>query len=60
MESVKARMAALYNIDREDHLRVSHKNTEVARLYKEFLGAPLGHLSHELLHTHYHKREVML
>jgi iron only hydrogenase large subunit-like protein len=53
-------MAALYNIDREDHLRVSHKNTEVARLYKEFLGAPLGHLSHELLHTHYHKREVML
>jgi iron only hydrogenase large subunit-like protein len=59
MESVKARMAALYTIDREDHLRVSHKNAEVQRLYKEFLGAPLGHLSHELLHTHYHHREVM-
>jgi NADH-quinone oxidoreductase subunit G/NADP-reducing hydrogenase subunit HndD len=59
MESVKARMAALYTIDREDHLRASHKNAEVQRLYKEFLGAPLGHLSHELLHTHYHHREVM-
>ncbi len=58
MESVKARMAALYTIDREDHLRVSHKNTEVQRLYQEFLGKPLGHLSHELLHTEYHQREV--
>jgi NADH-quinone oxidoreductase subunit G/NADP-reducing hydrogenase subunit HndD len=59
MESVKARMAALYTIDREDHLRVSHKNTEVQRLYQEFLGKPLGHLSHELLHTEYHQRKVM-
>jgi NADH-quinone oxidoreductase subunit G/NADP-reducing hydrogenase subunit HndD len=59
MESVKARMAALYTIDREDHLRVSHKNAEVKRLYDEFLGKPLGHMSHELLHTHYHHREVM-
>jgi NADH-quinone oxidoreductase subunit G/NADP-reducing hydrogenase subunit HndD len=59
-ESVKARMASLYAIDREDHLRVSHKNAEVQRLYREFLGQPLGRLSHELLHTHYHPREVML
>ena len=58
-ESVKARMAALYTIDREDHLRVSHRNPEVQRLYAEFLGEPLGHLSHELLHTQYHQREVL-
>jgi len=58
-EAVKARMAALYQIDREDHLRVSHKNPEVQRLYAEFLGEPLGHLSHELLHTSYHPREVL-
>jgi hypothetical protein len=25
-------------------------------LYNEFLGHPLGHLSHELLHTSYTKR----
>jgi NADH-quinone oxidoreductase subunit G/NADP-reducing hydrogenase subunit HndD len=58
-EAVKARMAALYQIDREDHLRVSHKNPEVQRLYAEFLGEPLGRLSHELLHTSYHPREVL-
>ena len=25
--------------------------------YKDFLGKPLGHLSHELLHTHYTNRK---
>ena len=59
LESVKARMAALYQIDREDTLRVSHRNSQVQRLYTEFLGKPLGHKSHELLHTTYQKREVM-
>jgi iron-only hydrogenase group A len=58
-EAVKARMAALYQIDREDTLRVSHRNRQVQRLYEEFLGEPLGHLSHELLHTEYHERAVL-
>jgi NADH-quinone oxidoreductase subunit G/NADP-reducing hydrogenase subunit HndD len=59
-EAIKARMAALYQIDSDDQLRVSHKNEWVQRLYTEFLGKPLGHKSHELLHTHYDKREVLL
>ncbi len=59
-EAIKARMAALYQIDSGDKLRVSHKNEWVQRLYTEFLGKPLGHKSHELLHTHYDKREVLL
>ncbi len=59
-EAIKARMNALYQIDRDDRLRVSHKNEWVQRLYTEFLGKPLGHKSHELLHTHYEKREVLL
>lgn len=59
-EAVKARMGALYQIDSADRLRVSHKNEWVQRLYKEFLGKPLGHKSHELLHTRYAKREVLL
>ena len=59
MERVRRRMRALYNIDRDEPLRVSHKNEEVQRLYEEFLGEPLGHKSHELLHTHYAAREVM-
>jgi iron-only hydrogenase group A len=60
LESVRARMNALYTIDRDDRLRVSHKNEQVQRLYAEFLGKPLGHKSHDLLHTHYHKREVLV
>ena len=60
MEAIKARMNALYQIDRDDRLRVSHKNEWVQRLYTEFLGKPLGHKSHELLHTHYNQREVLL
>ncbi len=55
-DRVKARMASLYSIDQKDKLRLSHKNVTVQKLYTEFLGKPLGHKSHELLHTHYHSR----
>ncbi len=58
-EQLKARMKALYRIDETERIKVSHKNPEIAELYKEFLGEPLGHKSHELLHTHYHEREVV-
>lgn len=55
MEAVKARMNALYQIDRKGELRVSHKNEQIKALYKDYLGEPLGEKSHHLLHTHYHK-----
>jgi len=55
-EAVKARMQALYKIDRDEKLRTSHGNESVQRLYKEYLVAPLGEKSHHLLHTHYHPR----
>jgi len=51
------RAKALYEEDRIMPERKSHKNEQVAKLYKEFLGEPLGHKSHDLLHTHYTKRE---
>jgi iron-only hydrogenase group A len=60
LEAVKARMQALYKIDRDEAVRVSHKNTEVKRLYDDFLGKPLGEKSHKLLHTHYAKRETVI
>ncbi len=54
---VKAkRMKALYKIDADLPLRKSHKNPDVMKLYDNYLGAPLGEKSHELLHTHYHSR----
>ena len=60
MPVVAARMKALSRIDAEERLRTSHSNPWVKRLYEEFLGQPLGKLSHHLLHTHYHRREVVL
>ncbi len=51
-----ARNAAMYAEDRRLGLRRSHENPSVKALYAEFLGEPLGHLSHELLHTTYARR----
>jgi NADP-reducing hydrogenase subunit HndD len=51
------RMAGLYQIDRDSTVRQSHKNPAVIKLYEEFLGKPLSHKSHELLHTHYRTRK---
>ncbi len=58
--AVQARMNALYEIDRHGSLRVAHQNPAVQRLYDELLGSPLSHVSHELLHTHYAAREVLV
>jgi len=58
IDSVRARMQALYRIDRDETLRVSHRNQWITRLYDEFLGQPLGETSHRLLHTHYSRRDV--
>ena len=58
-DAARARMQALYRIDQVESLRVSHKNTQVARLYEEYLGKPLGKKSHQLLHTHYNARDIL-
>ncbi len=50
------RAAAIYNEDRDLTIRRSHENPFIIELYKEYLGEPLGHKSHHLLHTHYEKR----
>jgi len=50
------RLKAIYSEDEKKVLRQSHLNPSIAALYKEFLGEPGGHLSHELLHTHYFDR----
>lgn len=56
-KDVKAkRIESIYKIDEDLPLRKSHKNPDVLKLYADYLGEPLGHKSHELLHTHYHSR----
>ncbi len=59
-EALKSRIQALYQIDQIEPVRESHRNRDVQRLYSEFLGEPLGEKSHELLHTHYCSREVVV
>ncbi len=58
-DAVRARMQALYVIDRDAALRASYQNPGVQRLYAEYLEKPLSHRSHELLHTHYDARDVV-
>ena len=59
-KAISARMKSLYTIDKKETLKVSHKNPEIIELYDNYLGKPLGHKSHELLHTNYAKRDVMI
>ncbi len=54
---VNKRIKGIYDVDKKMTLRKSHENPAVKKLYEEFLGEPIGHKSHELLHTHYKKRE---
>lgn len=51
------RTEAIYAEDEGLPIRKSHENPEVQLIYKDFLGEPLGHKSHELLHTHYKPRK---
>jgi len=52
----KKRADAIYVADSSLPLRKSHDNPEIKLIYEEFLHEPLGHHSHELLHTHYTPR----
>jgi NADH-quinone oxidoreductase subunit G len=52
------RAAGLYADDRSQARRKSHQNPFIQKLYDEFLGTPLGHKSHALLHTHYTPRPL--
>ncbi len=51
------RIRAIYAEDAMKCIRKSHENPEVLQLYREFLVEPLGHKSHELLHTSYVQRQ---
>ncbi len=55
----KARIAAIYREDEGKKLRKSHENPDIKKVYEEFLGHPLGELSHKLLHTHYHRKALV-
>lgn len=41
----------LYFLDKNAPLRFSHENPDVQKLYADFMGQPLSHRAHQLLHT---------
>ena len=45
------RGSKLYQLDKKNPLRFSHENPSVRALYSQYLGKPLSHKAHELLHT---------
>lgn len=51
------RARAIYEEDANMPVRKSHENPEIAAIYEDFLGEPLSHKSHDLLHTHYKPRK---
>lgn len=57
IEIVKKRMEAIYREDRSKHIRKSHENPVVQQMYKEYMGEIGGEKAHDLLHTHFYKRE---
>jgi iron-only hydrogenase group A len=52
----KKRAESIYYEDAHKELRKSHQNPEILKLYTDFLKAPLGDISHHLLHTKYQER----
>lgn len=59
-ERIRKRLKTLYTIDKNTEIRVSYENKAINDLYDNFLVKPLSEKSHELLHTHYTKRNVLL
>ncbi|MBN2704135.1 MAG: iron hydrogenase small subunit [Pontiellaceae bacterium] len=52
------RTAGIYADDEKSVRRCSHHNPMITKIYEDFLGEPLGHKAHELLHTNYQERLV--
>jgi len=56
----KLRIRGIYDDDEQSTYRCSHHNPLIKQVYKDFLGEPCGHKSHELLHTHYESKPLYL
>lgn len=54
IEKRELRAKGLYKEDSEElEFRKSHENTDIKKLYEQYLQTPNSHLAHELLHTTY-------
>ena len=55
---LQKRIAQVYSLDERSVVRKSHENPAITQVYAQELGKPLGHKSHELLHTSYRDRSA--
>ena len=53
MTDVKKRIQRIHDADQKAEVKNSHENKSVAELYEQYLGKPLGDVSHHLLHRGY-------
>lgn len=53
-ELAGVRADSLYGLDKTSDLRYSHENPSIVQVYRDFLGEPLSHTAHTLLHTDHH------
>ena len=58
LKDVRKRIDRIYEADAKAETRMSHENKSVATLYEEYLGRPLGEVSHRMLHRAYTDRSV--
>jgi NADP-reducing hydrogenase subunit HndD len=52
-EMAQSREEVLRRLDSACALRRSHDNPDISKIYDEFLGEPLSHKAHDLLHVHH-------
>lgn len=45
------RSEVLYELDKNSKTRYSHENPSIIEFYDKYIGKPLGHIAHSLLHT---------
>ena len=57
LEILKSRQKAIYQEDTNKELKKSYQNPAIQKLYKEYLGKPMGENAHKLLHTQYFDRK---
>lgn len=56
-EIVQKRQEAIYREDKNKKIRKSHENSEILKLYQQYLGEPYSDTAKRLLHTHFEERE---
>ena len=59
-ETKKKRMEGLYKEDEKSHLRLSHQNPSIKKVYEEYLTEPGSSLAKEILHTTYQDKSYLI